>query len=668
MKPKYQMILIAAVFFLQACAVKQIIPSRHVQLEPGDALYSSAGKMFQSKSYKKALAIYNKYLSKFPDGHLADAALIKTGAIFTKLGKNENARNSYKRLIAEYPKSPFVPYARVEILITFYNEGRYGKVITHSENTLKYDLSRIHLLRIYALIGDTYMATGFPMDAADQYILAYNKAKEPMKQKVFAKLKKAVDMLDTADITSMLSRKEDRLITGYLMYRSGLNKAGKEQYDDAIKTLSEFVEKFPLHENAKQAKSLIEKLGKKAQYTIGCLLPLSGPSGNIGKRALKGIELALNQFSSQDIQSTVKIIIKDTCSDPKKAVKAVNELFEEQVEAIIGPIFTAEPAAFEAQNKRIPIITITQKSNITDIGDYVFRNFFTPKMQVQTIAAYAFERLGINRIAILYPDDNYGKTFMNLLWDDVIAYGGKVVGIESYNVDDTDFADPIKKLVGLYYEVPEDLKNAGILTEIEEGEEGEEGEEREEGEGDLEDEDEAQKEIEEDEAQDKVEEKPEAIVDFDAIFIPDAPERAGLIIPQLAYYDIRDVYLFGTNLWHSDSLISMARRYMQNSVMPDIFFNESSSKKVRSFVENFEKTFGEKPEFIEAVAYDTAIILFQLATRPDIQYRSELKNELINLRDFQGITGLTSFDNNGDVQKKLYLLRIKRDKFVELEH
>lgn len=660
MKPKYQMILIAAVFFLQGCAAKQIIPSRHVRLEPGDALYSGAGKMFQSKSYKKALAIYNKYLSQFPDGHLADAALIKTGAIFTKLGQNKNARNSYKRLIAEYSKSPFVAYARVEILITFYNEGLYDKVITHSENTLKYDLSRIHLLRIYTLIGDTYMATGSPMDAANHYILVYNKAKEPVKQSVFAKLKKAVGLLDTADITSLLSRKEDRLITGYLMYRSGLNKAGKEQYNDAIKTLSEFVEKFPLHENAKQAKSLIEELGKKARYTIGCLLPLSGPSGNIGRKALKGIELALNQFSSQNIQSPVKIIIKDTCSDPEKAVIAVNELFEEQVAAIIGPIFTAEPAAFDAQNKRIPIITITQKSNITDIGDYVFRNFFTPKMQVQTITAYAFERLGINKIAILYPDDNYGKTFMNLLWDDVIAYGGKVVGIESYNVDDTDFADPIKKLVGLYYEVPEDLKNADILTEIEE-EEGEEGE-------DLEDKDEAQKDIEEDGAQDKVEEKPEAIVDFDAIFIPDAPERAGLIIPQLAYYDIKDVYLFGTNLWHSDSLISMARRYMQNSVMPDVFFNESSSEKVRSFVANFETTFREKPGFIEAIAYDTAIILFQLATRPDIQYRSELKNELTNLRDFQGVTGLTSFDNNGDVRKKLYLLRIKGDKFVELEH
>ncbi|MEA3279909.1 MAG: penicillin-binding protein activator, partial [Thermodesulfobacteriota bacterium] len=555
---------------------------------------------------------------------------------------------------------PFVADARVEILVTFYNEGRYGEVIKHSENMLKYALPRIHLLRVYALIGDAYMATGSPMDAAGYYILAYNKAKEPEKQSVFAKLKKAVGLLDTADITSLLSRKEDMLITGYLMYQSGLGKAGEERYDDAVKILAEFVEKFPLHENAKQAKSLIEELGKKAvysRYTIGCLLPLSGPSGDIGKKALKGIELALNQFSSQDIQSPVKIIIKDTCSDPDKAVMAVNELFEEQVAAIIGPIFTAEPAAFEAQNKRIPIITITQKSNITDIGDYVFRNFFTPKMQVQTIAAYAFERLGINSIAILYPDDNYGKTFMNLFWDDVIAYGGKVVGIESYNIDDTDFASPIKKLVGLYYEVPEDLKNAGTLIE----EEGEEG---------LENENETQEDVEEDmdETQKETEEEPEAIVDFDAIFIPDAPERAGLIIPQLAYYDVKDVYLFGTNLWHSDSLIRMARRYIQNSVMPDVFFDKSSSKKVRSFVENFEKTFREKPGFIEAVAYDTAIILFQLVTRPDLQYRSKLKNELINLRNFQGVTGLTSFDNNGDVRKKLYLLRIKGDKFVELEH
>ena len=45
---------------------------------------------------------------------------------------------------------------------------------------------------------------------------------------------------------------------------------------------------------------------------------------------------------------------------------------------------------------------------------------------------------------------------------------------------------------------------------------------------------------------------------------------------------------------------------------------------------------------------------------------SELKNELLAVRDFEGVTGFTSFDKNGEVHKNLYLLRIKGDQFLEL--
>ncbi len=456
-----------------------------------------------------------------------------------------------------------------------------------------------------------------------------------------------------------------------------------------------------------KAKNIIEELSTKSvysRYTIGCLLPLSGYYKSFGDKALKGIELALGQFCSQNNRPSIKIIIKDTGSDPDVAVNAVKELFEEHVAAIIGPIFTAEPAALEAQNRGIPIITITQKDNIADTGDYVFRNFFTPKMQVETIVSYAIEELELKNFAILYPNENYGKVFMNLFWDEVMACGGKVVGVESYELDSTDFADPIKKLVGLYYELPDDLKNTDKLIEgedksddFEEVEDGADNfeEEKEEDGWSEEEYDEADEPVEtvepvekdgtitEEELVEKksaVEEEgtvekeefieddePKPIIDFDAIFIPDSSKRAGLIIPHLSFYDVDNVYLFGTNLWHSDMLIKMARNYVQNAIMPDIFFAESSSEKVRDFVMAFEKTFREKPGFIEAVAYDTAMMLFQIVSRPDVRFRSAVKNELIKLSNFQGVTGLTSFDKNGGLQKDLYLLKIKGNKFVELE-
>jgi ABC-type branched-subunit amino acid transport system substrate-binding protein len=112
----------------------------------------------------------------------------------------------------------------------------------------------------------------------------------------------------------------------------------------------------------------------------------------------------------------------------------------------------------------------------------------------------------------------------------------------------------------------------------------------------------------------------------------------------------------------------MAKQFIQGAIMADGFFAGSHSQKVKDFVEKFEETFDEKPGFIEAVAYDTAMILFDLVSRNDIQSRGEIKNEIMNLQNFQGVTGATSFDHSGNAHKKLYLLQIQGDKFIELEN
>ena len=155
-------------------------------------------------------------------------------------------------------------------------------------------------------------------------------------------------------------------------------------------------------------------------------------------------------------------------------------------------------------------------------------------------------------------------------------------------------------------------------------------------------------------------------MDFDAIFIPDSPGKTGLIVPQLAYFDIKDVYLLGTNLWHSDALIKIADQYVQGAIIPDGYFGESDSPVVQKFTADFEETFQEKPDYIEAVVFDSAMMLFHAVSRPYIRYRTEIRDELLALDNFPGVTGLTRFDENGEVVKKLHLLRIKGKRFVEL--
>ena len=661
MKLKHTLIALAALSLIWACAPKPATTPGPYQATREDELFSRAENLFGSQSYEEAMGLYNEYLQQYPGKSLAAAALMKIGIIHALQEDYEEARTAFRNILSTYPDSLFVPDAMVEELFTYYQQQRYQDVIQLAPDILKNIDSRPHIFRVYALVGDTYMAQGAPIDALDYYARAQELATVQEVEAIGEKFREAIAQLDSEDVAILIKHPDESLPMDYLLFQLGLNYAMEEKYDDALLILGQFIDQYPEHENIILAQSLIDEIKKNAyfqRFTIGCLLPLSGPYQAFGLRALKGLELAQAQFSSQIGNPPFNIIIKDTGADPDKTIAALEELYNEQVAAIIGPIVTSEVAAREAQEMGIPIITFTQKDNIPEIGDKVFRNFLTPKMQVQTLTSFAVESLGLYRFAILYPEETYGLTFMNLFWDQLLEAGGQVVAVESYKPDQTDFSESIKKLVGLYYEIPEDLK-----PEEEEDLFTEDGEEQT---------DEIVEEAPEEprkkgaRGQDD-EEKPQAIVDFEAIFIPDSPDKAGQIAPQLAYYDIKDIYILGTNLWHSNSLIKIANQYVQGAIMPDGFFAGSPSPRVQNFVNVFEETYQETPDFIEAVVYDSAMIMFNVVGREQIRYRSEIRDELLNLEDFPGVTGLTSFDENGDARKKSYLLRVKGKKFVELE-
>ncbi|MCP4351834.1 MAG: ABC transporter substrate-binding protein [Desulfobacterales bacterium] len=617
-------ILITAII-LGACASPQKdTPVETVdKTAPEHEVFSKAEESFHRRDYSQALESYNDYLSGSPDGPYAPAALMKEGTIYTESGKYSTARNIYQYLINRYPDSPLVPDARVAILSTYYKEGDYDKVIRRTESVLKNLASEDHIFITYILCGDAYMAAGSPINAVYFYITAckerFRTVPCPMlatpfgREDMSAKIKRTVSRLSSADIKTLMERlNDDPAAAGYIMYMAGASRAGDGRHEEAVNILSEFVRLFPHHKNAQHAKQLMEQYEIPGyyeigdQYTIGCLLPLSGKYKIYGEKALKGIQLAVSQLGPRIGQAPINILVEDTQSDPNRTVMAVRKLFNDHAAAIIGPFVTAEAAAVEAQEKQIPIITLTQKDKITDIGDYVFRNFITPRMQVKTIVSYAVDRLGIYRFAVLYPDNKYGTAFMNYFQDQVMSYGGEVVATASYNPGATDFAGPIRNI------------KSGPWP--------------------------------------------------DAIFIPDDPHRVGLIIPQLAFHDITRVQLLGTNLWNSRVLISRARQFVRGAVFPEGFFANSSSEEVSHFTSIFRDTYNKKPGFVEALAYDTARIIFHILDQSGdrIRFTSELKDELARLQDFQGVTGLTSFDSNGEAHKKLYLLRVEGGGFVDI--
>jgi len=373
--------------------------------------------------------------------------------------------------------------------------------------------------------------------------------------------------------------------------------------------------RLPLQNQSKQKPIFRDSI---EQIIIGCMLPLSGKYEKIGRRALNGLEFALYDFNNRysDLFE-IKLLVKDTRGITQSALQCLKELSEANVSAIIGPMIAVDPETQKAAEfYKKPLIILTNKEKILRSEDFVFRNFLTPKNQVEAIVSYAISKLGIKRFAILYPDENYGKNFMNLFQDEVSKYNADITIVEAYNSDATDFGTYIKKLITSYSEIPD--------QEI-------------------------------------------IIYDFDAIFIPDAPSKAGLIIPQLTYHDIRNVHILGTNLWHSDELIDIAEQYAEGAIIPDGFFPESEKESVKSFSKNFQKIYGKKPEFIEAVAYDTETFLLEVILKIKEGFFDNISHGFKNIKEYDGISGLIHFDNSGEAIKKVYLMTIDKSGFKEIE-
>ncbi len=673
--------LVFLIIFCASCAQKEGRSLLFWQASPEQRLFEQAEQQYAAGHYNEALVLYQEYLSQFPDTDLTPAALLKMGMIRADLEQYEEALRIFSRVLELYPKTLYAVEADIGKLAVYYKTGEYQQVTVYTGNVLAKPLSREQLIRVNFIVGDSYLAIKSPIDAYYAYLSAFRAAKADEKRKVIPRLQTALALMDPSDLTKELEKLEGRPPAGYLLYQLGIAYMDAGIAGEAVTTFSSFLEEFPSHEYAGQAQKFIADLEASAitdRHLIGCLLPLTGKYEKFGQQALEGIEFALSEFARSRGIYSIRLLIKDTASDSAMARQGLFELAENNVSAVIGPIATVEDVSVQAQELRIPMIVLTQKPGITGAGDYIFRNFLTPGMQIKTLVSYVAESLDAKRFAILYPAESYGDIYMNLFWDEVLATGGRVVGVEAYDPAKTDFADTIKKLVGLYYDIPEDLVEepfttpmvfnesaypaapmapdvSDILTVYDAGAWDDEL---------LELLMLTQQAAEKKQAE---EADPEPIVDFDAVFIPDSPNKAGLILPQLAYYDINDVRLLGTNLWHSDKLIDMAKYHIQGAIVPEGFFEESRAEHVHRFVTGFKYTYnGKRPGFIEAVSYDTAWILFDLVSRPDIRFRAQIKKELYAMPPFLGVTGTTMFDADGEAVKDIYLLKVRGRRFVEI--
>lgn len=426
----------------------------------------------------------------------------------------------------------------------------------------------------------------------------------------------------------------------------GEGKLLEHKQEEAREYFNRVIGEDPSSEVAQRSQEYLknmETLRRVEPKTIGVVLPLTGRNARVAQRVLRGIQLGLGLNGRS--ASTFRLAVVDSEGSPELARQGVEKLLEQDnVIAIIGGLIsrTAAAEAAQAAELGVPTISLSLRSGITEMGPRIFRNSLTTEMQVRRLVKTAMEDLGYKRFAILFPNDSYGVEASNLFWDEVLARGGQITAAQTYSPKETDYRDVVQRLTGTFFTEarPEEarLKNKEL--------------------------NEAREKRGNKSARSNTQENIlSPILDFDAIFIPDGMKALGQMAATLAYSDVKNVKLLGTNLWNAPGVGKRAANFANNLLFVDSYTSGDQRFQNLLFVKEYTQLFKEEPGLFEIQGYDSALILRQLISQGATS-RESLATALNQMSNLPGLLSPLTVLEDREIVRPVLALSVEKDQIV----
>lgn len=382
---------------------------------------------------------------------------------------------------------------------------------------------------------------------------------------------------------------------------------------------------------------LLFSCAKKEDVVIlGEFGSLTGGTATFGKSTQRGIEMALEEVNKAGgIQGKpVRIIVEDDQSKPEEAATAVKKLVnQDKVLVVLGEVASSRSLAGApiCQEAKVPMITpASTNPKVTQVGDFIFRVCFIDPFQGEVMAKFARNTLKASKAAILKDIKNdysvglaqfFTETFKNL--------GGEIIAEESYSEGDIEFRAQLTALKA---------------------------------------------------------KKP------DVIFIPGYYTEVGLIARQARDLGIT-VPLIGGDGWDSPRLIEIGGKALENTYYSNHYTPDDPRPEVQKFLTDFKAKYNEIPDAMAPLGYDAARIAFDAIKRSGIldenniedsyrqnpqakslmdainttSNRERIRDALVQTKDFPGVTGLITIDENRNAKKAAVVLKIEDGKLKYVE-
>ena len=349
---------------------------------------------------------------------------------------------------------------------------------------------------------------------------------------------------------------------------------------------------------------------ESSEIVIGEFGSLTGTTATFGISTKNGIDMAIDEVNRNGglLGKQVRVIVEDDQGKPEEAQTVVTKLItSDRVIAVLGEVASSRSlaAAPVAQTNGIPMISPSSTNpKVTEVGDYIFRVCFIDPFQGFVMAKFAANTLMVKNAAILRDIKNdYSVGLADVFIENFKNMGGTIVADESYSEGDTDFSAQLTSLKARNPEV---------------------------------------------------------------IFVPGYYTEVGLIARQAKRLGI-NAPLLGGDGWDSPRLTEIGGEALNGSFFSNHYSQDDPSPMIQKFVSDYRTRYGETPDALAGLGYDSAAVLFDAIKRANSLDPAKIRDAIAQTAEFQGVTGKITIDQNRNAVKPAVVLEIKDGKLVYRE-
>jgi branched-chain amino acid transport system substrate-binding protein len=350
--------------------------------------------------------------------------------------------------------------------------------------------------------------------------------------------------------------------------------------------------------------------GKQDEILIGEFGSLTGTTATFGQSTHNGLMLAVEETNNAGgvLGKKIKLLTEDDQSKPEEAATAATKLItRDGVKALIGEVASSRTlaAAPIAQDNGIPLVSpASTNPEVTRKGDYIFRVCYIDPFQGEVMAKFIYNSLGLRNVAILKDVKNdYSVGLAQFFEETFKSLGGNISATQAYSEGDSDFKAQLTALKGT---------------------------------------------------------SPEAV------FVPGYYTEAALIVKQARELNMNMPFLGGDG-WESAKLLEIGGDAINGTFFSTHYASDDTSYVVRNFVTKYKEHYGGAPDAMGALGYDAAFILFDAIERAGSTEGTAIRDALAGTRNFQGVTGNITIDENRNARKSAVIMSVTDGRFVYRE-